>query len=170
LALAKNSQWSQHFGLSFTVNQAPISFFTRLVKKTLKGEIYRSRPGTVDRQYHYQVMTVELIDEQLADVGIEPPLGLAIKHESVGADDDQVAELLAIRDRTLVREMLLNAAVAKYSQITSKLLLDEDSINGSVDVGVDGGVGGSRSLGDAAVGFGYRIIDYWGMSNFSLEK
>jgi hypothetical protein len=41
---------------------------------------------------------------------------------------------------------LLDAAVARYSGITSKLLLDGDSINGSVDVGVGEGVGGDRSL------------------------
>jgi hypothetical protein len=111
------------------------------VKKALKGEIYRSRPGTVDRQYHYQVMTVELIDEQLAMMGIEPPMGLAIKEEPEVAEDDLVAELLMIRDRTLVREMLLDASVARYLGITSKLLLDGDSINGSVDVG-----GGAESL------------------------
>jgi hypothetical protein len=115
------------------MDQAPISFFLTLVKKTLKGEIYRSRPGTVDRQYHYQVMTVELIDEQLAMMGLEPPMGLAIKQEDV--EDNQVSELLLMRDRVLVKEMLLDAAVARYSGITSKLLLDEDSINGSVDVG-----------------------------------
>jgi hypothetical protein len=139
--LAKAGQWSQHFSLNFTVNQAPISFFTRLVKKTLKGEIYRSRPGTVDRQYHYQVMTVELVDEQVAMMGVEPPMGLAIEHEPELADDVHVAWLLLMRDRTLVREMLLDAAVARYSGITSKLLLDGDSINGSVDVG-----GGADSL------------------------
>jgi hypothetical protein len=123
-------------------DQAPISFFTRLVKKTLKGEIYRSRPGTVDRQYHYQVMTVELVDEQLAMMGVEPPTGLAIKQEPMVVDDVAVAELLVLRDRVLVRGMLLGAAVARYSGITSKLLLDEDSINGSVDVGVDCAGGG----------------------------
>jgi hypothetical protein len=59
-------------------------------------------------------------------------------------------ELLVTRDspwdskseQTLVRGMLLNAAVARYLGITSKLLLDGDSINGSVDVGVGEGVGG----------------------------
>jgi hypothetical protein len=110
------------------------------VKKALKGDIYRSRPGTVDRQYHYQVMTVELVDEQLAMMGVEPPTGLAIKEEPEVAEDDQVVELLLIRDRTLVREMLLEAAVARYLGITSKLLLDVDSINGSVDARVGEGI------------------------------
>jgi hypothetical protein len=140
--LAKSGQWLQHFSLNFTVGQAPISFFTRLVKKTLKGEIYRSRPGTVDRQYHYQVMTVELMDEQLAMMGVEPPLGLAIKEDQIVAEDEQVVELLMMRDRILVRGLLLDAAVARYLGITSKLLLDVDSINGSVDAGVCEGRGG----------------------------
>lgn len=148
--LAKHSQWSQHFGLNFTMNQAPISFFTRLVKKTLKDEIYRSRPGTVDRQYHYQVMTVELIDEQLADFGVVPQsLEERLARETVqaemdsldcGADDDKrVSELLVMRDRVVVRGFLLDAAMARYSGLTSKLYLNGDSINGSVDVVVDGG-------------------------------
>jgi hypothetical protein len=148
----KSGQWSQYFSLNFTDDQAPISFFTRLVKKALKNEIYRSRPGTVDRQYHYQAMTVELIDEQLAMAGVEPPVGLAIKEDPEMAEDDLVAELFLIRDRVLVRGMLVDAAVARYLGITSKLLLDVDSINGSVDVGVGGGVGGNQFLVDLAVG------------------
>jgi hypothetical protein len=47
---------------------------------------------------------------------------------------------------------LLDAAVARYSGITSKLLLDGDSINGSVDVGVGGDAGVCRSSVDLAVG------------------
>jgi hypothetical protein len=125
-----------------------LAFFTRLVKKTLKGEIYRSRPGTVDRQYHYQVMTVELIDEQLVIMGVKPPVELAIKHESELAD---VAGLLLMRDRVLARGILLDAAVARYLGITSKLLLDGDFINGSVDAGVGEGVRGDRSSMDLAV-------------------
>ena len=79
---------------------------------------------------------MELIDEQLAMMGLEPPIGLAIRHESEFAEDDCVAELLAVRDRVLARVLLLDSAVARYAGLTSKLLLDKDSINRSVDVGV----------------------------------
>jgi hypothetical protein len=85
-------------------------------------------------------MTVELVDEQLAMMGVEPPTGFAIKHGSVVVDDNYADELLVMRDLVLVREMLLEAAVARYSGITSKLLLDGDSINGSVDAGVGEGI------------------------------
>jgi hypothetical protein len=61
-----------------------------------------------------------------------------------------------LRDRVLVLGMLLDAAVARYLGITSQLLLDVDSINGSVDVGVSDGVGGCRS----------SVLFFYGMMRF----
>jgi tRNA A37 threonylcarbamoyladenosine biosynthesis protein TsaE len=64
--LAKAAEWKRHFGFNFAPEQLPITFMTRAAK-CLAVKFHVSRPGSEERIRHYQVYSLELIDELIAE-------------------------------------------------------------------------------------------------------
>jgi hypothetical protein len=119
VVLARADEWRRYFGFNFTVEQAAISFLTRVAKR-LGIKLHRSRSkGMVDgsRPYEYQVLTVELIEE------LEP--------------EDSIVEA---RSQLEVRSVLMKSALDRYAVVLSTLsIIDESTIETVDQVEKEGG-------------------------------
>lgn len=115
--LERSEEWCRYFGYNFTADQAAISFLTRVAKR-LGIRLCRSRPratsegGGSHRPYQYQVMTVELVNEQIEEAKEQ-------------LDFEGALDLLEVQSQLEVRGALLRAAIDRYSVLLSTLSIHE---------------------------------------------
>jgi hypothetical protein len=130
--LAQAEEWGRYFGFNFAADQAAISFLTRVAKR-LGVKLHRSRPRAVGsdgskRPYQYQVMTVELVSEQIALVQEMLAEDIDASSDSLAALGRQLEALIDVRSSTAVRGLLLQSAFDRYASVRSTLFIEESTM------------------------------------------
>jgi hypothetical protein len=96
--LARAADWQRYFGFKFEAHQTPISFLTRAAK-CLKVKFHVYRSGVDDRQYLYQVLTPELIDDLVADAREDLDMALAKYDDKTQGELDKIIDDKANKSR-----------------------------------------------------------------------
>jgi hypothetical protein len=146
--LARSEEWGRYFGFNFTADQAAISFLTRVAKR-LGVKLHRSRSRIArgdgsKRPYQYQVMTAELVAEQIEVVKEQLAEDVDGSPDSLVALGRSLAALIDVQSSMVVRGALLRSALGRYEAAWSIVSIEESTMESMGQGGNE--VGGAESL------------------------
>jgi hypothetical protein len=127
--LERSEEWCRYFGFNFAADQAAISFLTRVAKR-LGVKLHRSRSRAVGidgakRPYQYQVMTAELVAEQIEVVKEQLAEDVDGSLDSLVALGRSLERLIDVQSSMEVRGLLLRSALDRYEAVRSIVSIEE---------------------------------------------